>query len=200
MKNKGEKAENIFVERLLANPDIIIRNSRTHHKVTTVDEFKPNCRCKSDVTLDFPDGVRYECSIKCIDAAPYAVVNHTSGFARAWNSILDERERSTLEDFMCHVLRGRDVRIGNLQLTDEQLQVLRKVVRYFSFNGTGCGVSRRPATCILLVDKNGNLVRVFENEDSYLDEIMSRLEISVRSKGGKCKETWGGNLHIRVYK
>lgn len=185
MKNKGEKAEKLFIQRLLANPAIVVRNPRTHEKVTTIDEYKPNCRCKSDVTLDFPDGVRYECSLKCVDAAPYAVVNHTSGLAPVWDSILDAHERCILEYFVCHVLCGRDVRIGNLNTTDEQNRVLRKVVGYFSFNGTGCGVSVRPATCVVCIDKFGTPVKTCENVDTYLDAIMPHLEISIRSKGGE---------------
>ena len=202
MKNKGEKAENLFVRRLLDEcPGIIVRNPRDHEEVSTADAYKPHNRCKSDVTLDFSDGVRYECSIKCVDAAPYAIVNHTSGLSRVWSSILDAREQCVLEDFVCDVIRGRDVHIGKLDdMTDEQHRILRKVVSYFAFEGSGCGVSARPATRVIYVDKFGNPVTAFKTVDTYLDDIMPKLQISVRSKGGKCKESWGGNLHIRVCK
>jgi hypothetical protein len=200
MKNRGEDAERGVIKTLFSKRNdrdcifswfgidsrIELRNPLNLEKIDHEDEVvKATSRSKADIVIDFIDvGKRIFPSIKSLDGNSPAIVNHTPRHHPQWSVLLDLNEGLILDSViqrMNETKHTEDVHIQSLELTDEEKCVLHKVIRYFIFEGTGCGESRCPADSILYT-KNDQVVNFYNDKDAYVTHIFDKLVLSMRDK------------------
>ena len=200
MKNRGEDAERGIIKTLFLRRNdtecifswfgihsrIELRNPENLEKIDDEAKIaKASSRCKADIVIDFVDtGKRIFPSIKSLDGNSPAIVNHTPRHHPQWFTLLDLNEGLVLDSIiqnMNETKHTEDVHIRSLGLSDEESGVLHKVIRYFIFEGTGCGISRCPADCVLYT-KNDQVVNFFHDKDAYVTHIFDKLVLSMRDK------------------
>jgi hypothetical protein len=200
MKNRGEDAELRVIKTLFSKRNdeecifswfgirskIELRNPVNLEKIDDEAKIiKASSRCKADIVIDFVStGKRIFPSIKSLDGNSPAIVNHTPRHHSQWSVLLDLNEGLLLDSIiqrMNETKTTEDVHVHNLNLSDDEEVVLHKVIRYFVFEGTGCGVSHCPADSVLYT-KGGDVVNFFPDKDAYVTHIFDKLVLSMRDK------------------
>jgi hypothetical protein len=148
---------------------------------------KAPAKSKSDV---FVNGIGI--SLKSIENAPPAIVNHTprTGFETACNicgsdiTLLDE----IISEYWSLRKRGKIKEdIHNTDLNSpfkNNKEILKPILNYFLFDGSGKGLSNHRASLILDYNSpiNHNSWETY-NRDNAVDMIWTKLVFSLRSKG-----------------
>jgi hypothetical protein len=143
---------------------------------------------KSDVYIN---GIGF--SLKSLSAAPPALVNHTPrpGFETAcWYSGTDITELDELVDEYWY-LRNKGIISEDIRNTDpnspfrKAKHILKPILEYFLFTGTGRGPSNHPAEFILEYQhpQNPDTWEVLE-PSTAVDEVWEKLIFSMRAKKG----------------
>ena len=200
MTNRGEDAERNIIKTLFSKRNdkecifswfgirscIELRNPINGEKIDCEDEIqKASSRSKADIIIDFVDvGKRIFPSIKSLDGNSPAILNHTPRHHVQWSELLDLNEGLVLDSIiqrMNETKTTEDVHILHLNLSNEEKLVIHKVIRYFVFEGTGCGVSVCPADSVLYT-KNGSVHKFYNEKDIYITHIIDKLILSMRDK------------------
>ena len=161
---------------------------------------KSPTRAKADV---FINGIGI--SLKSLRAAPPAIVNHTArpGFEAAC-----QYANVNIDDLDTIIARYWELRLRGIIAEDTKINdpycpfngsqnVLRPVLEYFLFSGTGSGLSEYPAQAVLEFDDPFDVTayRILDPEQT-VDDIWDNLVFSLRAKKGMPKnydpETYSG--------
>jgi len=144
-------------------------------------------RSKSDVYIN---GIGV--SLKSLENAPPAIINHTTriGFENACSycnidiKLLDE----IIEDYW--YLRKYNFIKEDIHNNDinspfkDKLNILKPILNYFLFDGSGVGLSKHRAD-LLLDYKSAKNIEEWQtyNRENAVDQIWNKLVFSLRSKG-----------------
>jgi hypothetical protein len=208
-KNIGERDEVLCVTHLLsfdinklvsvfgtrAKSGIIVRDVRTGNPVTIPNISKSPPWCKADVIVEFIDTKEIRnISVKSNNGMPYAVVNHTPRSAHVFqhgslNTYLADLDyvvmRMNKQKYMSE--SAEDINIEDLKyLLRRHIVVLKRLLMYFVFCGSGSGDSKVQADSVLLID-GGDLkfVDCYHDVDKkkYIDSLYPKIKMSMRNKG-----------------
>ena len=217
-KNKGEIGEINTINYLYDNRDdkdiinkifgirsrIVLIDPSNNEIITDKNSInKSPGYVKADIIIDFIEvPIKHRVSIKCNDGSKPTLLNHTSLNAKCWDSklkdhiepltsivqgIIDKRKSGVYKE---------DIPCKNLELTDIQKKCLIEVSSYFTFDGTGSCDSKCCADSILIVGNSNDVSNTSEFKDcgdkeskeKYIESILPKLRISLRSKGMPTKE------------
>jgi hypothetical protein len=174
--------ENLDFDKIMSFSDSQLRKIASQYGID-----KAPARSKSDV---FINGMGI--SLKSIENAPPAIVNHTprTGFETACNicgveiKLLDE-----IIDEYWTLRRSWKIKedVHNTDLHSpfrNKKEILKPILNYFLFDGSGQGLSNHRATVILDYNSptNHNSWGTY-NRDNAVDLIWNKLVFSLRSKG-----------------
>jgi hypothetical protein len=167
-------------------------------------------------------------SLKFSGAARPALVNHTNRLG--WLRISDEINFniSILDEIIDSYWNLRDqsiigediININTNSPFADNLEILRPIINYFAFDGTGSKKSNLPAELIMDFNNFRNTdTWSFYDRNNFLDNVWNKLVFSIRSKKGmppdynnykfrddispwtrKIDGKYKGALHIRISK
>lgn len=213
MRDRGDFLDGLLVESVgfagkeyLSIPSnvsqdlCLLNDEELCHLASTVGISKSGSFNKSDVYIN-----DFGFSLKCFSAASPAIVNHTArpGFETACKFVgVDIRELDKLIDSYWD-LRFREIITEDVKNSDmyspfkESKNILKPVLEYFMFVGSGRGPSKHRADYILHYTNpyDSTTWHILTPNDA-VDFIWDRLIFSLRSKKGMpsnyYKETYDG--------
>lgn len=159
-----------------------------HSIIKKLGITKSSSLYKADVIVN-----NHPISLKFSGAAKPALVNHTN--RRGWLRIANEIsfDISILDEIINNYWNLREQKIIGEDIinTNENspfanhLDILRPIINYFAFDGTGATKSNLPAEMIMDFHNYRNVdTWSFYNRNNFLDTIWNKLVFSVRSNKG----------------
>lgn len=152
---------------------------------------KAGGRSKADV---FINGTGY--SIKYTNSAPPAIVNHTS--RKGWEFAAQQKGLAMapldllINDYWNKRIAGVIAEdVGNNHVHSpfsNHIQTLLPFLEYFSFDGTGSGLSNHPASAVIEFSDPCNVSTwKLMNQQQFISSVWNRLVFSLRSSKGMPK-------------
>jgi len=217
MPNKGEKGEDLAIGECFMNKNNIdwcvatfgeageegieVIDPKTNKPIATKEDIqKASSLYKADIKLQLLKTGEYLApSIKAINCAPPAVLNHTHRAAKAF-----QNELQVILPYLDEVLSyykerrmigacNEDVKLLDLlknfhgQHGQEVRDAWVKTLVYFSFEGTGSKCSRCPANSMMMWDGSDVSFidcRTQEQKENYIKDLLDQdlYKISLRNK------------------
>lgn len=211
----------------LESTDIVtIVNANDDNPITTLDSVKKaGSTCKHDITVKIDEKV-FHISIKNVDSASPAIMNHTPRTAKIFTKgehlfhilpVLDKIIARYIDKRNSKLI-GEDVNVTKIISSTDEESAMISLLIYFVFHGTGSRLSKKSVNCVYEITK-GNAIEsnkliicdTAETKRKYIEKLLPNCVMSLRSKGmpKKIKEyniPWlftksgknKGALHIRV--
>lgn len=245
--NKGEKEEIKCVKTMLINKytnnfkyfnkhfgtsitstDIVeIYNPGDTTQLSTISKVKKaGSTYKNDITVKIEEKV-FHISIKTVDSAPPAIMNHTPRTANVFTKggylyhilpILDKIIAKYIAKRETHMI-GEDVNITQIISSKKEEETMIALLKYFVFYGTGSKISKNSVNSIYEITKekktdynNLFICDTNEKQSRYIKKMLPKCIMSLRNKGmpkiikeynnpwlfTETKTKVKGALHIRI--
>lgn len=212
MPNKGEKGEINITKQMYRHRNdrswvlkyfrydsrMLLMHPKDYHDwplrfIEHEDDLqKAGTSYKADIIVWFLDVVIIKrVSIKCFDGGPPTILNHTPRTAKCWSEMLDPPDAVVAK---MNTMRrsgecGEDIPLSRLQLDDQQIENLKKILAYFVFTGSGSRKSKVPCDSVLYA-KSDEIIQFYPSIVEYIDTLITtrKLKLSIRNKGYTSKK------------
>ena len=202
IKNKDEKNTELLRSLFGKNASygLTVCDVKSAKPITQIDEIKKTSSIyKADCLIKVNQiNKMFNISIKCYHGSMPSLVNHTPRSANIFQKKGDLYQYvPILDDIIKNMNKlrkegkvGEDIPIKNILFTNEHKNCIKEIVKYFMFNGSGRGKSKKSSNSMLSVkDPNDISTWKFINCDNemrkldYISSIYDNLILSMRDKG-----------------
>lgn len=183
-----------------AEEGICLINPNTNRVYNDVSEIKKanNPFIKADIIIKINKTEDiYNTSIKSLNNAPPAILNHTPRCAKVFQNGCLKNELFNIDLLISEYIIKRDdnqisedIRLNNLDGFITNIDIRKsfvKLLSYFIFQGTGSKLSERPCNAIMTYknknDIHFNSYTTIVEKDDYCDVIVDNCKLSLRDKG-----------------